>query len=115
MKASWRGARIGIVLSLVAGLGFSLFWPNKKNQTSKIDATHVSVRPAHVSALGTIAPRGRIRHVAAHPVSPALDDYSLKRAIALLKDKYLLTRTITDFDNQNSNKQKRKFALHRQN
>ncbi len=65
MKASWRGTRIGIVLSLVAGLGFSLVWPNKKNQTSNIDATHVSARPAHVSALGTIAPRGRIRHVAA--------------------------------------------------
>jgi HlyD family secretion protein len=65
MKASWRKTAIVMMLSLFAGVGGSYAWSTKNNQASDIEPQVVSVRPSHVSALGTIAPRGRIRHVAA--------------------------------------------------
>jgi HlyD family secretion protein len=65
MKANWHITAIGMVLSLVLGIGGAFAWSTKKKQTSDIESTVASVRPAHVSALGTIAPQGRIRHVAA--------------------------------------------------
>jgi HlyD family secretion protein len=69
MKASWRITGIGMMLSLVLGIGGSLAWSKSKSKSgnSKLDTEHtvVAARPTHVSALGTIAPRGRIRHVAA--------------------------------------------------
>jgi HlyD family secretion protein len=65
MKASWRITGIGMVLSLVVGTGGSFAWSTKKNPSSNVESTVVSVRPSNVSALGTIAPQGRIRHVAA--------------------------------------------------
>ena len=65
MKASWRTTIIGMVLSLVVGMGGAFAWSSKKNQPSNVEPTVASSRPSHVSALGTIAPQGRIRHVAA--------------------------------------------------
>ncbi len=65
MKASWPITVIGMVLSLIVGMGSSFAWSTKKNQTRYVESTVASVRPAHVSALGSIAPYGRIRHVAA--------------------------------------------------
>lgn len=65
MKASWRITIIGMVLSLVVGMGGSFAWTARKNRISEVESTFVSVRPSYVSALGTIAPQGKIRHVAA--------------------------------------------------
>lgn len=65
MKASWRKTGIGMVLSLIVGAGGSLAWITNEIHTSDVESKTVSLRPPHVSALGTIAPRGRIRHVAA--------------------------------------------------
>lgn len=65
MKASWQITGVGMVLSLVVGMGGSFAWSTKRIQTGDVDSIAASVRPSHVSALGTIAPRGRIRHVAA--------------------------------------------------
>jgi HlyD family secretion protein len=65
MKASWRITVIGMMLSLVVGMGGSFAWSTKKNQPDDIESTVATARPSHVSALGTIAPQGRIRHVAA--------------------------------------------------
>ncbi len=67
MKASWRITGMGMLLSLVVGIGGSLAWPRSKTDNSKSDIEHtiVAARLTHVSALGTIAPRGKIRHVAA--------------------------------------------------
>lgn len=67
MKASWRITGMGMLLSLVVGIVGSLTWPKSKTDYSEIDTKHTAVatRPTHVSALGTIAPRGRIRHIAA--------------------------------------------------
>lgn len=65
MKASWRITGIGMMLSLFVGMGGSFAWSTKKNQTISVESTVVSIRPSQVSALGTISPQGRIRHVAA--------------------------------------------------
>lgn len=65
MKASWRTTSVCMVLSLLVGIGGSFAWPTIRNEANTVEQTLVSVRPHHVSALGTIAPRGRIRHVAA--------------------------------------------------
>jgi HlyD family secretion protein len=54
-----------MALSLLAGMGAAYAWPTRKIETSEVAATPVSIRSAQVSALGTVAPRGRIRHVAA--------------------------------------------------
>ena len=66
MKASWRITIIGMMLSLVVGMGGSFAWSTKKdsNQLMSNQQSFQAVHP-HVSALGTIAPQGRIRHVAA--------------------------------------------------
>jgi HlyD family secretion protein len=65
MKANWRTTSVCMVLSLLVGAGGSFAWPTNRNEPSKVEQTLISVRPTHVSALGTIAPKGRIRHVAA--------------------------------------------------
>jgi len=65
MKASWRTTSVCIVLSLLVGVGGSFVWPTNEKVPSKVEHTLVTIRPSHVSALGTIAPRGRIRHIAA--------------------------------------------------
>jgi HlyD family secretion protein len=65
MKASWQIASIGTVLSIIVGATGSLAWTTRMSRTSDPNLTVASLRSSHVSALGTIAPRGRIRHVAA--------------------------------------------------
>lgn len=65
MKASWRTTSVCMVLSLLVGMGGSFAWPTNRNEPSKVEQTAISVGPSQVSALGTIAPRGRIRHVSA--------------------------------------------------
>jgi HlyD family secretion protein len=65
MKAKGRVTIVGLVLSVVVGLWVIFAWATKRSPTSNVDSTFVSVRPSQVSALGTIAPYGRIRHVAA--------------------------------------------------
>ncbi len=65
MKASWRTTSVCMMLSLLFGVGVSSAWPTNQTGPRKVPHTLVSVRPSHVSALGTIAPRGRIRHIAA--------------------------------------------------
>lgn len=54
-----------MVLSLLAGMGASFAWPTQKTEKSEAEQAPNVVRPSQVSALGTVAPRGRIRHVAA--------------------------------------------------
>lgn len=65
MKVSWQITSIGMVLSLVVGSAGSLAWTTRMSRTSDAELTVASLRPSHISGLGTIAPRGRIRHVAA--------------------------------------------------
>ncbi len=65
MKASWRTTGVCMMLSLLVGVGVSYAWPTNKTGPRKVPHMLVTVRPSHVSALGTIAPRGRIRHIAA--------------------------------------------------
>lgn len=64
MKASWRTTAVCMVLSLLVGIGGSSAWPTVSHEPSKAQHRLISGRPTHVSALGTIAPRGRIRRVA---------------------------------------------------
>ncbi len=65
MKASWRTTGICGLLSLLVGMGGSLTWSKARHEPDDVAPSENSVRRANVSALGTIAPRGRIRHVAA--------------------------------------------------
>jgi HlyD family secretion protein len=65
MKASWQTTGIGMVLSLLIGMGGSLAWSAKKKEQPEFQAPLVTQPRSQLSALGTIAPRGRIRHVAA--------------------------------------------------
>ncbi len=65
MKASWRIRGIGMILLLVVGIYGLLAWVTPQSPATSVDPQVASARPSHVSALGTITPRGRIRHVAA--------------------------------------------------
>lgn len=65
MKASWQITGLGMVLSVLVGMGGSWAWSTNQDKKHDMEQAEVAVRPFHVSALGTIAPRGRIRHVAA--------------------------------------------------
>lgn len=65
MKASWQRTAVVMSLSFLAVLGGAFVWSIKQNEKSEVQPSVVSNRPLHVSALGTITPRGRIRNVAA--------------------------------------------------
>ncbi len=65
MKPSWPMTGMGMMLSLAVGMGGAFAWSSSKNQKTEAEHTTISARLSNVSALGTIAPRGRIRHVAA--------------------------------------------------
>ena len=65
MKSSWKTTSICMVFSLLVGMGVSFALPTKKIEKREVEHSRVSVQRIHVSALGTISPRGRIRHVAA--------------------------------------------------
>jgi HlyD family secretion protein len=72
MKLSWQTTVIGMLLSMIVGIGGSLAWAQRQSQSRPVVVESPTIllptkvaRSPHVSALGTIAPRGRIRHVAA--------------------------------------------------
>jgi HlyD family secretion protein len=65
MKTSWRLVNIVLALAVCVVVIVAVDWSAKRSENRESAQKLVSLRPAQVSALGTIAPRGRIRHVAA--------------------------------------------------
>ena len=65
MKVNWRLVSLVLILAACFGGAMTFAWRTKRSENRESASKLVSLRPAQVSALGTIAPRGRIRHVAA--------------------------------------------------
>jgi HlyD family secretion protein len=65
MKIRWRLVSVGLVLTLCAASFTTVALQTTRNENRKSTSKLVSLRSAQISALGTISPRGRIRHVAA--------------------------------------------------
>ncbi len=65
MKIKWQRVGVGLFIVACVGLVLASLQRPKQNEIAESASRFVSVKPSQISALGTIAPRGRIRHVAA--------------------------------------------------
>ncbi|MCU0719729.1 MAG: efflux RND transporter periplasmic adaptor subunit [Pirellula sp.] len=65
MKIRWRLVGVGLFFVACVGLVFASVQRSKQIENAESASRFVSVKPSQISALGTIAPRGRIRHLAA--------------------------------------------------
>lgn len=65
MKTRWQRVGVGLFIVACGGLVLASLQRPKQNEIAESASRFVSVKPSQISALGTIAPRGRIRHVAA--------------------------------------------------